>query len=282
MGLVNLSFSCYVVLLGLLISVIGTTLTLSHLLIWSFLVIGSLSVCGWLKAKVGSDALVLYFVISVLGSLMFLVSCRESFLSYIILQLSLLLKLGLAPFQFWVFKVLRPLDIPSLCLFLGPLKAGLLWLIVNVSHPTFLLVSASLLLGLLLLWLSHQFHLVLYASGSCQLLILVLIGPSTFIPYYSIYLLALLGIYWSSTGSVSSLFAFLRLGALPPLTMFWAKVLALSSLPFISSVLVIFISLLTLWPYVSCSLSLRSRSRTSLLHRLLLITYPLFLVSLYW
>lgn len=150
-----------------------------------------------------------------------------------------------------------------------------------MSHPTFLLVSASLLLGLLLLWLSHQFHLVLYASGSCQLLILVLIGPSTFIPYYSIYLLALLGIYWSSTGSVSSLFAFLRLGALPPLTMFWAKVLALSSLPFISSVLVIFISLLTLWPYVSCSLSLRSRSRTSLLHRLLLITYPLFLVSLY-
>ena len=33
MGLISFSFSCYLVLLGIIISVIGTALTISHLLI---------------------------------------------------------------------------------------------------------------------------------------------------------------------------------------------------------------------------------------------------------
>jgi len=115
------------------------------------MVVGTLSVCGWLKPKVAADALVLYFVMSVLGSLVFLVSCSGVLFSSILLQLSLLLKIGLAPFQFWVFKVLSKLDISSLCFFLGPLKMGLLWLVVNVSHPSFLLNTASLVIGLILL-----------------------------------------------------------------------------------------------------------------------------------
>ena len=90
------------------------------------MVLGSLSVCGWLKPKVSSDALVLYFVVSVVGSLLFLVSSSGGFFTSILLQLSLLLKIGIAPFQFWVFKILAALPVPSLCFFLGPLKVGLL------------------------------------------------------------------------------------------------------------------------------------------------------------
>jgi len=115
------------------------------------MVLGSLSACGWLKAKVTADALVLYFIISVLGSLVFLVSCSGVLFSSILLQMSLLLKIGLAPFQFWVLKVLCKLDISSLCFFIGPIKVGLLWLVVNVSYPSFLLNSASLVVGLILL-----------------------------------------------------------------------------------------------------------------------------------
>jgi len=269
-------------LLGILISVLGTSLTISHLLIWSFLVIGSLSVCGWLKSKVASDALVLYFVISVLGSLLFLVSCSDSYFSILLLQLALLLKLGLAPFQFWVFKVIGSLEIPRLCFFLGPLKVGLLWLFVNAGSPSLILASASLVLGIILLWLSPKYSLVLFASGACQLLILILLGPSCFAFYYSIYLLALLGISWFRTGWISSFFAFLRLGALPPLTIFWAKVFALLVLPFPYAVLIILISLLRLWPYVRCSLCLSSKSHSSYLHRLLLILYPIYVVTIHF
>jgi len=282
MGLVSLSFSCYIVLLGILISVLGTTLTISHLLIWSFLVIGSLSVSGWLKTLVPSNTLVTYFVVSVIGSLLFLISCSTVYFSRLLIQLALLLKLGLAPFQFWVFKVISSLDISRLCFFLGPLKIGQLWLVVNAVHPSIILAAASLVLGIIILWLSSASHLVLYASGSCQLLILVLLGPSAFALYYSIYLLALLGIFWFSSGHISSFFAFLGLGALPPLTIFWAKVLALLTLPFVYAGLVILVSLLRLWPYIRCSLGNPSPTSSSILHSLLLIFCPSFLVTLHW
>lgn len=265
--------------LGILLAVSGTTLVKSHLLVWSFLVIGSLSTCGWLKPKVPSVALVLYFVVSALGSLLFLLSCTEFLFSHILLQLSLLLKLGLAPFQFWVFKVLFPLNIPSLCFFLGPLKFGLLWLLVSSSHPSLLLYFASLCLGITLLWLSSTITIVLYASGSCQLLFLVLLGPYVFIYYEPTYLLALLGVSWFSSKLLSSFFAFLRLGALPPLTMFWAKVLALASLPALFAGLLLLTSLLTLWPYIRCSVELNAKSSSSPLHRAFLISYPCLTVS---
>jgi len=223
---------------------------------------------------------VLYFVISVMGSLLFLVASSEVFCSSLFLQLALLLKLGLAPFQFWVFKVLCTLDISSLCLFLGPIKVGLLFLLVNVVHPSLCLSSLSLVAGLILLWLSSQSFLVLYASGSCQLLILILLGPSAFALYFSIYNLALLGIKWVHSGSISPIFAFLGLGALPPLTIFWAKIFALLSLPFLHGVLLILVSLLRLWPYIRCSVGLPHACSTSFLHGVLLILCPIFLVTM--
>lgn len=268
------------VLLGILISVFGTCFLKSHLLVWSFLVLGSLSVCGWLKPKIPSVSLALYFVVSVLGSLLFLISCSDIWVSPLLLQLSLLLKLGFAPFHFWVFTILSPLKIGPLVFFLGPLKIGILWLLVSVSHPSLLLAFAALLVGVLLLWLTATLHIVVYASGSCQLIILLLMGPSFFPSYFLIYLIALLGIFWFTTQNVSSLFAFLCLGALPPLTMFWAKVLALSVLPILSSFLLLLISLLTLFPYLQCSLGLGWSNTTSPTYGSFLCLLPFFLVSL--
>jgi len=282
MSFVRFSFSCYIVTLGILIGVMGTTLIKSHLLIWSFLVLGSLSVSGWLKTKVPSSSLVLYFVVSALGSLLFLLSCSGVALSNILLQLALLLKLGIAPFQFWVFKVLFPLNLSSLCFFLGPLKIGLLWLLVNITHPSLILASASLCLGIIILWLSSQIHLVIYASGSCQLLILVVLGSSVFPLYYSVYLLALLGVSWFRSKIISSFFAFLSLGALPPLTMFWAKVLALLTLPTLYSCLVLFTSLLSLWPYIRCAVQLHSQNSSSFLPSATIILYPSYIVSFFF
>jgi len=266
------------VFLGILVSVIGTSLVISHTLVWSFLVIGSLSVCGWLKPKVSTDALVTYFVISVLGRLLFLVCCSGSFVSFFTLQLALTLKLGMAPFQFWVYKVLSSLRVPDLCFFLGPSKVGLLWLLVSIHSPSLVLVSASLFLGLSLLILSSSLSLVLFASGATQLLILVLLGPSSFPIYYSIYLTALLGITWFSFRLISPFFAFLGLGALPPLAMFWAKVYALLTLPLIWSCLVLVVSVLTLWPYLRCFVGLTASSASSLSHCAFLVLLPCSLV----
>lgn len=267
-------------LLGMLISVLGSLLTSNYFTIWTFLVLGSLSSCGWLKTKLQSDAVVLYFVVSAMGSILFLLGCNNIIISSLLQQLALLLKLGLAPFQFWVYKVLRSLSIPDLCFFLGPLKFGLLWLLVNLQHPFLILSSASLFVGVLLLWLSEQVHLVLYASGSCQLLILVFLSSSLFPVYYFIYLISLLGIALFNQHIISSFVAFLGLGALPPFSIFWAKVLALFALPTILAIVVLLVSLLTLWPYIRCSISLYSPAHSSILFCLLLILCPCYLVCL--
>lgn len=252
-------------ILGILISIIGTAFCTSHLIIWSFLVLRTLSTCGWLKTKVPRDALVLYFVVSVLGGLLFLISSCEFCFSCVLLQLALLLKLGFFPFQFWALKVLLPLDLVSTCFFLGPLKLGLLFLFLDISRPSTILLFLSLLTGLILLFLASHVSVLLYGSGSVQLLILVLLGPSLGPYYFLIYLFALLGIVFFAWSLISQFFAFFALAGLPPLTIFWSKALAILFLPTLYSLLVLGISVLSLLPYLGHCLALRSSHSSSLL-----------------
>jgi len=104
---------------------------------------------------------------------------------------------------------------------------------VNINGASLLLFSASLFLGLVLLWVSNSIHLLLFASGASQLIILVLLGPSFFLLYYLIYLVALLGVALCSYNLISPFIAFACLSGIPPLTMFWAKVLAVYHAPVI-------------------------------------------------
>lgn len=220
MGVLRPGFSCLIVFIGITLSISGTLLATNSLVLWFFLVLGSLSSCGWLQPKISSCSLVLYFVISVLGGLLFLLSCGNYSFAAVLMQVSLLLKLGLAPFQFWVYPVIQNLVVTEACFFLGPLKFGLLWLLVGLGPISILLCSLSFFIGLTILWLASRLHLVLYASGALQVLVLVVLGPSHFFFYFLIYLLALLGVSWTSTGLVSPFLAFLGLASVPPLTMF--------------------------------------------------------------
>merc|ERR1712212_1244664 len=179
-------------------------------------------------------------------------------------------------FQFWVYSVLRSLSLADLCFFLGPLKTGLLWLLVSSSLNALFFVSLSLLVGILLLWHSCSIHLLLFGSGLCQAVIFVCLGPTVFPLYFAIYLLALLGVSVSQTSLLSPFLAFLGLGALPPLSIFWAKVLAVSCLPNALAFLVILVSILTLWPYVRFALSFSNSASpaSSLTFVTLLILLP--------
>merc|ERR1712212_667391 len=96
--------------------------------------------------------------------------------------------------------------------------------------------------------------------------------------YFSLYSLSLFAILCISHGFLSPFLAFLCLAGLPPLTMFSAKLLALNILPFAGGVLLIFISVLSFFPYLSFSLGLRSRTVSSSLVVSLLILLPLCVV----
>jgi len=199
----------------------------------------------------------------------------------LVLLLSLLLKLGLFPFQFWVYSVLKGLQLTDLCFFVGPIKAGLLWLLVCSSATAYFFVSASVLLGILLLWSSCSVQLLLFGSSLCQPLIYVCLGSIIFPLYFSFYLFSLLGVSLSDSPHLSPFIAYLRLGSLPPFSIFWAKVLAISSLPSAFALLVLVISVLTLWPYVRFAFTLPSPTPSSPSLLLLLVLAP-FLILLLW
>merc|ERR1712212_1011293 len=138
-----------------------------------------------------------------------------------------------------------------------------LWLLVSSSSTALFLVSVSLIFGVLLLWNTSTIQLLLFGSGLCQTFIFVCLGPRVFPLYFRIYLLALLGVSMSQTPLLSPFLAFLRLGSIPPLSIFWAKVLAISCLPNSLCCLVLLVSILTLWPYVRFSITSTSSSSSS-------------------
>jgi len=206
--------------LAVLLSVLGTCVCGSVFSIWLFLVIGTLSLTAWLKTQAQYQAVVLFFIVSVLGGLLFLLSRLESPLRGTVIFISLFLKLGLFPFHFWVATVLRDLSLLFLCFFLGPAKFGLLFLLVFCQDPSFCLPFFSLLFGLQVANVSLSLPLLLYASGSCQLIWFILLGPSFFCSFYCTYLLSLMAVASLCFRLLGPIVAFLNLGGLPPLTFF--------------------------------------------------------------
>ena len=174
--------------------------------------------------------------------------------------------------------MLLPLDLVSTCFFLGPLKLGILYLFLDISRPSLILLSLSLITGLVLLLLATHISGLLFASSSVQLLILVFLGPVLGLLYYVIYLFGLLGIVFFAWSLISQYFAFLALSGLPPLTIFWSKALAILFLPSLYSGIVLAISILSLWPYMGHCLMLRSSVSTSFLHCGFLCFFPAFLL----
>lgn len=223
---------------------------------------GTLCLSSFISTQIPSSSLILFFAVSELGSLLFLLGSLSDVLPLLVFALSLLLKLGFAPFQFWVYPVLSHLSVPSLFFIVGPSKLGLLHLFVSVCGSYSILCYPCLLLGLNILFLSSSLNFLLYASGSVQLLFLVFLGPLAFFPYYFSYLTAVFCLVACYYSLLSPLTSILSLSGLPPLVFFWGKVLALSVLPFYCGCLLLAASCLSLFPYLSWAL-LRSPVTTS-------------------
>lgn len=224
---------------------------------------GALCLTSYASTLLPSSSLILFFAVSELGSLLFLLGSFFGGHSCLVTSLSLLLKLGFAPFQFWVYPVLSHLSVPSLFFMIGPSKLGLIHLFVASCGTYTYLCYLCLLVGLNILFLTSSLNFLLYASGSVQLLFLVYLGPLAFFPYYFSYLTAvfcLVACYYSLLSPLSSI---LSLSGLPPLVFFWGKVFALSVLPFYSGCLLLLASCLSLFPYLSWALLRNSSAITS-------------------
>jgi len=263
---------------GIWLSSLGLVSFSSSVTSWFWIILSTLSFVGWLKGQIDSSALSLFFVASLISRLLFLLGTLSGPFSHILIQLSILLKLGYAPFQFWVYKILPLLSFNNLVLFLGPFKFGFLMLFSSLNSTFTPFVLPSLILGIILLCISSTLHFVLYASGSRIFFFLVLLGGPCSLIFISIYTLSLLLVLCWHFGLSSLFFALLSLVGVPPLGMFWAKAIMLAVLPFIFALLLMLVSSFTFWSYCRCGTLSRDVCHTSFTISRITILLPCTLV----
>lgn len=100
-----------------------------------------------------------------------------------------------------------------------------------MSSHSYSLLALVLVSSLYYILLSSSLWLTLHSTGASSLFILSFLSPIFGISYFIIYLFALTTLFLISKRLISPLLAFTSLGGLPPLVMFWAKVLVLITLP---------------------------------------------------
>jgi len=261
-------------LLGVIFSQLGLILLTSYLGVWVFLVLSSLCTLGWLKSFLPSSSLALYFVVSVLGSLIFLLSQGFSYTRHILMCLGLFLIMGFAPFQFWVLPILAHLTRATLITFLGPAKLGYLFLAIGHSSCSAVLPIFSFLLGFVYLFSTSYLSIILYGSSALQLLPLVLLGLDKFWSFQLVYLVSLATFYFYFLCLTTPIFCFLCLFGIPPLGIFSAKLAALSVLPTIRGSVFLVVTALLAFPYLRTAMVLPSYGTTTFLLALSQVVLP--------
>lgn len=264
-------------LLGVGISVLGL-LSLSSLLpSWAFMVLGSLSALGYFSSSLPGHSLALFFMSSALGSLIFFLGSPSASVFPRICGVGLLLSMGLPPFHFWSLSIISYLDITSLVFFLGPIKIGYLSIYISFSSGFFLFSLIPLVLGFLIFYTSNSLSFLLFASSSMQLIIYCFLRFSLFVFFYFIYLLCLSSVIFVEHKLIRPLLSFLSLAGLPPLGTFWSKALVVSVLQTHIATLVLVISGLLFYPYVSMAIHDSRRVRSHPMLVILLVTIPVLL-----
>jgi len=252
------------VFFGLLLSQSGLLFCTSPFSVWAFLVLSTLCSVCYFKSYLSSAPLVVFFISSVIGGLLFLAGLLLLSSSCWVSNIGLLLKLGLSPFHFWAIRVVSFLFGWALFVFLGLLKLGPMFLLLNSSSNLFFWGLISLAFGFFVTWTSNSACYLLLGSGALLFCVLVTLSSSTLCRFFCAYILSLLLCCDHDVFSISSLMAWVSMAGLPPFPFFLSKVLALMLCPFFSGLLVLLVGGVTLFPYVFFGLCTSSRFPSSL------------------
>lgn len=227
---------------------------------WSFLVLNGLCAVGYFKAYLQSTSLVLIFIASCVGSLVYIGGMLSSFSIPTFISLGLLCKLGLFPFHFWVVKGVISLMGFPLFTFLGLQKLGPLYLFLRTYRPLALLGMASAFLGLIIILSSFSVNIVLVGSSFLQFWILVTQPLFMFFIFFPAYLIRLLFCCHTFPNLVSPMLSWLSLAGLPPFALFFSKVVVLYFSAFWPACILLLVSGSSFYPY--CLMAFTTKSST--------------------
>lgn len=257
--------------LGLLVSCLGLLVCVTPLSIWSFLVLSSLCSLTYLKPHLPSSSLILFFLASAVGGLIWFCGSLLFGSLQVVSIIGLLLKLGLVPFHWWMVNVVCFLSGFVLFVTLSLIKFGPLVLLVHSSETLFYWGLFSLIISIPILWTSSSVALILFSSGLLQFRVVSSFQSCLFYVYFLTYCFSLFLVCCYSTIKISAFIGCFSLCGLPPFPLFFAKLCVFFSSSFLVCVAVLLFSSCSLIPYLTLGLTLRPVSSSSVSLLLLFI-----------
>nr|YP_009353581.1 NADH dehydrogenase subunit 2 [Curculio davidi]AQX92147.1 NADH dehydrogenase subunit 2 [Curculio davidi] len=307
---------------------LGTLMTVSSLswiISWIGLEVNLLSIMPLLKTynnKYYSESVIKYFIVQTMASLMFLFSvlffiCSKNYsieltiVSSLLLNMTLLLKMGAAPFHFWMPEVLSGLSWELIFIVITWQKIAPMIILMHTTYtPTFLsfvIILSSLFSGLQGINQTCLRKIMTYSSiNHVSWMISAILNSATtwlyyFLTYcvinyniimillkYNIYNMKQLSKLFSSNKKIKFFFMlnFLSLGGLPPFLGFFPKWMTVSSMInnnyYILVILLIIFTLISLYIYTRITFSSFSiNSEESLIKIFNKINYFHFTINLF-
>lgn len=134
--------------LGIILSGLGLVVCTTPLSIWSFLVLSSICSLSYLKPHLPSPSLVLFFLASAVGGLIWFCGSLLFGSLQVVSSIGLLMKLGLVPFHWWMVRVVCILSGFVLFVTLRLIKFGPMVLLVHSSDTVFFYGLLSVIISI--------------------------------------------------------------------------------------------------------------------------------------
>lgn len=207
----------------------------------------------FIKGENKKKPAIIYFIIQRVGSIFILTSSivTESKASLcLFILIGLLIKLGAAPFHFWLPRVLTQLNPPGLYLIITWQKLAPLWVSIMLIITKVFIRFLNLLIGSFIITVVTRPIIVIIFSSIIQLGWILIIQTKILINFILVYYIILLPIIlYLNTNTKNFFWGIINAGGLPPFSGFLIKIKALTRIKKITAFIFLSSSAIALSSY---------------------------------
>lgn len=175
---------------------------------------------------------IMYFIVQRVGSIVILrrsIVTESKVALCLFILIGLLIKLGAAPFHFWLPRVLTQLNTPGLYIIITWQKLAPLWVAIMLIITKTFISFLNLLVGSFIMTVITRPIMVIIFSGISQLGWILIIQTKVLTTFILIYYIILLPIiFYLNTNTKNFFWGIMNAGGLPPFSGFMIKIKALT------------------------------------------------------
>ena len=175
---------------------------------------------------------IIYFIVQRVGSIIILsrsIVTESKVTMCLFILIGLLIKLGAAPFHFWLPRVLRQLNTTGLFIIITWQKLAPLWLTTMLIITKAFIRFLNLLIGSFIITVITRQIIVIIFSGIRQMGWIIIIQTKILTTFIFIYYIILFPIiFYLNTNTKNFFWGMINVGGLPPFSGFLIKIKALA------------------------------------------------------